>query len=137
MLAAHSNWRHGKSVISSAHSSGGSGQTVGGNTGPSISRSLEKAAKAILETIGPQAVCVCESNSLRLAIKPGLFIIVKHKNNDDFKPSAGDVAACADKIITFDGSNFDISLDSIRFVDGKWAFADTLNKCANAKRCGR
>ena len=50
--------------------------------------------------------------------------------------SAGDVAVYADKIVIFDDSDFDISPDSIRFVDGKWAFADTLNKRANGKGCG-
>jgi hypothetical protein len=39
---------------------------------------------------------ICESNSLRNAIKPGLFIMIMNKNGESIKKSAAEVADKAD-----------------------------------------
>lgn len=38
---------------------------------------LEEGVTALLEFVGPEAVCICESNSLRRIVEPGLFLMVK------------------------------------------------------------
>ena len=81
---------------------------------------LEDAALVLLETIGPKALCVCESNSLRLAVKPGLFIIIKDKKKNGYKPSADDVVVFADKTVTFDNDNFDISAEAFTLINNQW-----------------
>ncbi len=85
-----------------------------------IRDALEKGAKALVDTIGVDTLCVCESNSLRLVIEPGLFIMVKHKDSNTYKPSARSVLDYADKVVTFDGESFDFDISRIYFANGRW-----------------
>jgi len=82
---------------------------------------LEEGAKALLAAIGRDAVSVCESNSLRSIVEPDLFFMFKAAGSGECKPSAASVEKYADRIVFFDGSGFDINLDEIQLVDGKWA----------------
>ena len=81
---------------------------------------IEEGAAALLDIIGDDAVSVCESNSLRHVVEPGLFVLVKSCDTENYKASAKDVAQYADRIILFDGNEFDINLDEIELVDGVW-----------------
>ena len=81
---------------------------------------LEKTITALLDIIEPDAVTVCESNSLRKVVKPGLFLIVKHRDSRAWKSSAQQVKQYADKIVVSDGSSFDFDIDQIKLVRGKW-----------------
>jgi len=81
---------------------------------------LEEGIAALLNIIGDDAVSVCESNSLRKVVEPGLFIMVKGCGTQNHKVSAKDVIRCADRIVFFDGNEFDIDADEIKFADGKW-----------------
>lgn len=68
--------------------------------------SLEEACRALLEAIGPGRLIVCESNSLRHVVKPGLFLMVKDSNNGSLKPSAQAVVDHADMVVQFDNKSF-------------------------------
>ncbi len=81
---------------------------------------LEETITALLDIIEPDAVTVCESNSLRKVVKPGLFLIVKHRDSRAWKSSAQQVKQYADKIVVSDGSSFDFDIDRIKLVRGKW-----------------
>jgi len=81
---------------------------------------LEEGTAALLDIIGDDAVSVCESNSLRRVVEPGLFVLVKSCDTENYKASAKDVAQYADRIVLFDGNEFDINLDEIELVDGVW-----------------
>jgi molybdopterin-guanine dinucleotide biosynthesis protein A len=59
--------------------------------------------------------------SLRQVLEPGLFIMVKERSSDKFKPSAREVREYADRIIQYDGETFDIDIDDFSVVDGTWA----------------
>lgn len=83
--------------------------------------SLHKVYDALLKLISPNSIIVCESTSLRKIIEPGLFLIVKRKQETNLKTSAADVFNLADRIVTFDGENFDINLDEIKLEDGRWS----------------
>ena len=83
---------------------------------------LSEGINALLTAIGPDAVSVCESNSLRLVVEPGLFFMFKAAGSDECKPSAGRVEKYADRTVLFDGSDFDINLDQIELIDGQWIY---------------
>ena len=48
-------------------------------------------------------------------------LIVKKKNETDSKPSAAEVREFADRIISFDGENFDVDSDEIKLENSKWS----------------
>ncbi len=82
-----------------------------------------EAITTLLEKIKSEtndAVTICESNSLRKVLEPGLFLMVKRKGSSEFKPSASTVKDLADKVVNFDGEKFDFEIDSIQIVNKKW-----------------
>jgi len=86
---------------------------------------LRKGLAALLKLIESDAWIVCESNSLRQVAEPGCFIVLKKDNSDIFKPSCQSVLKYADRIVTFDGVEYDVSpmrLDRLKQdADyGKW-----------------
>jgi len=81
---------------------------------------LEEAATALLDMIGHDAACICESNSLRLVVEPGLFLIAEKENQKGWKDSARQVKRYADKIIVSDSKSFDLDINRIKLKDGKW-----------------
>jgi molybdopterin-guanine dinucleotide biosynthesis protein A len=83
---------------------------------------LEDGMSALLDTIGKDAICICESNSLRHLVEPGLFVMVKNHETKELKPSAVEVERHADLSVYFDGTGFDIDLDEIGLVDGRWSY---------------
>jgi len=83
---------------------------------------LEEGISALVDTIGNDAICVCESNSLRRVVEPGLFIMVKGRCEEDGKASGKAVAQYADREVFFDGTGFDIDMDEIGLADGRWSY---------------
>jgi molybdopterin-guanine dinucleotide biosynthesis protein A/nucleoside-triphosphatase THEP1 len=81
---------------------------------------LQEGTTALLNIIGPDAVSICESNSLRQVVEPGLFLMVRNRNLKAWKSSAQQVKKYADRIVVSDGSRFDFDLDRIKRRDGKW-----------------
>ena len=85
---------------------------------------LREGAEALIDGMGSDAVSVCESNSLRLVAKPGLFLMVKDENSDRYKSSAKDVREHADRIVMFDGEGLDLDPDDIELVRGEWVLRE-------------
>lgn len=85
---------------------------------------LEEGIAALLDIIGYDAVSVCESNSLRRVVEPGLFIMVKGRSTKNHKDSTKDVIRCADRIVFFDDDEFDIGDDEIELIGGRLAGAE-------------
>ena len=81
---------------------------------------LVEGVTALLDVIGPDAVCVCESNSLRELVEPGLFFMVTGRDAKTWKDSARQVRKYADRIVVSNGKGFDIDLDEIEIVGGRW-----------------
>lgn len=81
---------------------------------------LGEGLAALTSIIGNKAVSICESNSLRNVVEPGLFFVVREKNSHTIKASCQDVISHADKIIFSDEQDFDIEMDDIGFIEGKW-----------------
>ncbi|MBW8001244.1 MAG: NTP transferase domain-containing protein [Planctomycetes bacterium] len=72
---------------------------------------LDEGVEALMEVVGEGSVFVCESNSLRLAVEPDVFILVKAAKSEDRKPSIEEVIGYADRVVTFDGE----------IADGRWS----------------
>jgi len=81
---------------------------------------LLEGTTALLDIIGPNAVSICESNSLRQVVEPGIFLMAKNRDLKRWKSSAQQVKKYADKIVVSDGSSFDFDLDRIKLIAGKW-----------------
>jgi len=85
-----------------------------------IREHLVEGVTALLDVIGRDAVCVCESNSLREVVEPGLFLMVTGRDAKARKDSAQRARKYADRIVVSNGKGFDIDLDEIEIVGGKW-----------------
>ncbi len=86
---------------------------------------LEAGARALLEALGPETPVICESNSLRTVVEPGIFIMVRHRAANIVKVSAQGVQQFADDIVYSDGEKFDFDMDRIGLVDKHWVLADS------------
>ncbi|MHC4642567.1 MAG: molybdenum cofactor guanylyltransferase [Planctomycetota bacterium] len=89
-----------------------------------MKKSLKEGLKALLDIIGPEAISICESNSLRQVVEPGLFFMVKARNAKSWKSSARDVKKYADRIFVAGPRGFDSDLDRIKLVSGKWTLQE-------------
>ena len=85
---------------------------------------LQEGLTSLLDVINPDAVSICESNSLRQVVEPGIFLMARSRDLKDWKNSARQVKKLADRIVISDGSGFDLGLDRIKLIDGKWALLE-------------
>ena len=85
---------------------------------------LKEGLAALLDKIGADAVSLCESNSLRQVVKPGLFLMVRGKDPRKWKSSADAVKKYADKVVVSDGSSFDFDIGRIKLLGGKWVMQE-------------
>lgn len=81
---------------------------------------LEDAFKVFSRQIPENSFVLCESNSLRKIIKPSVFLMIKHRNSDEMKPSAKELEPLADKIIFTDGMNHYFDINNIKIENEKW-----------------
>lgn len=85
---------------------------------------LHEGAQALINYIGSLAeikdVCIiCESNSLRKVIEPGLFLVLKRADSNKIKGSCKKVLDYSDQIINFN-NGWDIDPDKVKFSNGTW-----------------
>ncbi|MEK7995110.1 MAG: NTP transferase domain-containing protein, partial [Planctomycetota bacterium] len=81
---------------------------------------LEEGASALVEMLGAHTTCICESNSLRRVVEPGLFLLARRENSKPWKESARQVQRYADRIVTARESTFDLDLNRIKLIGGQW-----------------
>jgi hypothetical protein len=81
---------------------------------------LAGGAAELLRHVPTGRLSVCESNSLRTIVEPGLFLQVRAADSARSKPSARAVAHLADRVVVSDGRSFDLDLDRLAVVDGRW-----------------
>ncbi len=86
---------------------------------------LEEGARALLDALGPDTPVVCESNSLRNVVEPGVFLMVRHRDDRTVKDSAQGVLRYADETVHSDGKCFDFDLDRIGLVGARWMLCRT------------
>lgn len=85
---------------------------------------LTEGVAALIERIGLDAVCVCESNSLRHAVEPGLFFIVRERGSTRMKRSSREVLHLADRVVLTDAAGFDLDLDELALFGGRWTLRE-------------
>jgi molybdopterin-guanine dinucleotide biosynthesis protein A len=81
---------------------------------------LQEGVTAMLEQIGPGALTVCESNSLRHAVRPGLFLMVSNGRTGACKATARAVMSFADRVVVSDGDHTDMPLDDLSVTADAW-----------------
>jgi molybdopterin-guanine dinucleotide biosynthesis protein A len=87
----------------------------------SLRSHLQEASAALLDIIGFDAVSICESNSLRHVVEPGLFFMAQRAGRQVWKESARGVEQYADRIVISNGGGtFNLDPDQIRLVNRKW-----------------
>jgi hypothetical protein len=86
---------------------------------------IETAFQEFIKQVDEKTVIVCESNSLRKIVEPGLFIMIRNAMNDNIKSTATDVIEFADNEILFNGSGFEnFHISDLCFSNGKWSLKD-------------
>ena len=85
-----------------------------------LKTNLKEGLAALLDIVGPEVTAICESNSLRHEVEPGVFLVAERKGARAWKPSALEVKEYADRIVVSDGSSFDLDIGQIRLDNGKW-----------------
>ncbi len=88
---------------------------------------IEKAFEKLISEIGKECFFVCESNSLRTAVKPDLFLMIKNKNSTEMKPSAKKLEKFADKIIFTNGKEHNFDIDNIKIEKNTWSLKFDAN----------
>ena len=86
-----------------------------------LAEGLEKFLKLIGN--GPDNIIICESNSLRTVVKPGLFLINQNIRESSIKPSCQNVLNHHDYMIHFDSEKFvfDIDAADINYAEKRWS----------------
>jgi len=82
--------------------------------------SLQKGLQALLQVIPENVFTVCESNSIRKVLKPGLFLVIKNLNEEGIKESCAEVINMADKVINFIDMNWNFTPDRVHIKNGAW-----------------
>jgi molybdenum cofactor guanylyltransferase len=82
---------------------------------------LREGITAVLERIGEDAFIVCESNSLRAVLNPGIFLIFSHHGDRASKGSTQAVRSLMDRLVIFDDDGFDLDLADIDILSSEWA----------------
>ncbi len=83
-----------------------------------LSSHIYEGMKELMQIIPSNALIVCESNSLRNVVKPGVFIMLDNRGDLPAKKSARKVAAMADITIKHDvKSNLDNIIKGIKITE--------------------
>ncbi len=68
------------------------------------------------------SLIICESNSMRKVVEPGVFLMIKNKNSQHTKPSAIETEKYVDKSIISDGKTFDFNFKRIKLINLQFKF---------------
>lgn len=89
---------------------------------------LAEGFSHLREYFNDDAVIICESNRLRLVVEPGLFIMVGDSRSQAKKPSVDKVIDFVDKMIYFNGTDFDFNPDRINYGAKGWEILSEHNE---------
>ncbi|MCF7974468.1 MAG: hypothetical protein K9N55_11675 [Phycisphaerae bacterium] len=82
---------------------------------------LADGVTALLDRLPPDLPVVCESNSARSVLAPGVFVVVKSDQDTSVKQSCQAVMAWVDYWVTYDGTGWDVSSDRCVWAGRKWS----------------
>ncbi len=81
---------------------------------------LEEGINAFIKLVPDDTLVVCESNSVRKVVDPGLFLVIKNVREKRIKESCAEVIDYADKVIDFLEMNWNFSPERIYIRDNSW-----------------
>jgi len=81
---------------------------------------LDEGVAALLGHLPAGEPVVCESNSARHALDPGLFLLLRPQAGGAVKASAAGLLPLADRVVTFSGTGWDLDPEQCRFLQGRW-----------------
>lgn len=85
-----------------------------------LRRHLREGVAELLRRMPSKACVVCESNSARLVLNPGAFLVIREAGSTSTKASCAAVLEHADRILLFHGNHWDMPPDRCRFEAGRW-----------------
>jgi len=88
---------------------------------------LAEGIAELLDLIPVDALVIAESNSSRLVLKPGLFLVVRERGSTTVKASCQDVIHLADKVFDFDGADWDVSPTQCLYTAGRWHWVPPIS----------
>ena len=83
---------------------------------------LSKASPTLKDSLPPNAVMVCETNTNRLDLDPDLFLLIRKKGTDVFKPSGLETAPFADAIVESENGRLSPGFEDFSFAFNHWTF---------------
>ena len=84
---------------------------------------INEAFQALLQEFEEDAIVVCESNSLRSIVKPGLFFMVSDNSGKPHKAESKKLLAAADVQLTaHDYPKFEETIDKMQISETRWSF---------------
>ncbi|MFH2131047.1 MAG: molybdenum cofactor guanylyltransferase [bacterium] len=86
---------------------------------------LREGVFALRQLVDDTACIICESNSSRLVLEPGFFLVMQKRASESIKLSCRNVIRHADKIVTFSGSEWDMEPGDLVFADGQWSYLES------------
>ena len=81
---------------------------------------LQDALNDLLPLLPDKSPIVCESGGLRNFIKPSMLILLNEAGREEIKDGFTKLSPLADRIVLFEGNNFNFSPDRIQFDGKKW-----------------
>jgi hypothetical protein len=84
--------------------------------------STREAIDILLKHTGTDVPVICESGGLAQFYQPALHLFLKNENQNPKMPLGS-----PNKFITFNGSEFDADIFSIRWESGTWSWPDTID----------
>jgi molybdenum cofactor guanylyltransferase len=86
---------------------------------------LAEGLAELLRRIPPGVAIVCESNSVRHVVEPGVFLVIAAPKGTEVKPSCAEVMPLADRVIRSDGRGWDRPASDLTFAAGRWLLRQT------------
>lgn len=84
---------------------------------------LGQAFEALSSDFHPGDFIVCESNSLRKHVVPGVFLVVENSRSEPVKPSCAGVMGLSDMLIPSSGGETDFSPSRLSIEEGGWVLS--------------
>jgi len=93
-----------------------------------LDSSMKEGVNALLKKIKKKTdksvILICESNSIRKVIEPGLFIVLNNSDTDYIKPSCKSVISYADKVLSLINDNSQVDFNRFYINYGNWYFKE-------------
>lgn len=81
---------------------------------------LSEAFNALINITDLSGPVICESGGLRKIIEPSMFILLNRDDGRETKAGFINLSPLADKIVLFDGNEFDFLPENFLFENGRW-----------------